>query len=47
MDTKSSYTKMLEAAVAKKKEELSAYEPYTPDEMFRFRGEDLFFVEDF
>lgn len=47
MDTKSSYTERLEAAVAKKKEELSAYEPYTPDEMFQFRGKDLFSVEDF
>lgn len=28
----SSYTEKLEAAVAKKKEELTAYEPYMPDE---------------
>ena len=47
MDTKNSYTEKLEAAVAKKKEELTAYEPYAPDEMFRFRGKDLFSVEDF
>lgn len=47
MDTKNSYTEKLEAAVAKKKEELTAYEPYTPDEMFQFRGKDLFSVEDF
>lgn len=44
MDTKNSYTEKLEAAVAKKKEELTAYEPYAPDEMFRFRGKDLFSV---
>ena len=47
MDTKNSYTEKLEATVAKKKEELTAYEPYAPDEMFRFRGKDLFSVEDF
>ena len=47
MNTKSSHTEKLEAAVAKKKEELTAYEPYAPDEMFRFRGKDLFSVEDF
>lgn len=47
MDTKSSYTERLEAAVAKKKEGLTAYEPYTPDEMFRFRGKGLFSVVDF
>lgn len=47
MNTKSSHTEKLEAAVAKKKEELTAYEPYKPDEMFRFRGKDLFSVEDF
>ena len=47
MDTKNSYTEKLEAAVAKKKEELTAYEPYAPDEMFRFCGKDLFSVEDF
>lgn len=34
MDTKSSYTEKREVAVAKKKEELTAYEPYKPDEMF-------------
>lgn len=43
----SSYTKKLEVAVAEKKKELTAYEPYTPDEMFQFRGKDLFSVEDF
>ena len=43
----SSYTEKLEAAVAKKKEELTAYERYSPDEMFRFRGKALFSVEDF
>lgn len=47
MDTKSSYTEKLEVAVAKKKEELTAYEPYKPDEMFRFKGENIFSVEDF
>lgn len=47
MNTKSSHTEKLEAAVAKKKEELTAYEPYKPDEMFRFRGENIFSVEDF
>ena len=47
MDTKSSYTEKLEVEVAKKKEELTAYEPYTPDEMFRFKGENIFSVEDF
>lgn len=47
MNTKNSYTEKLEAAVAKKKEELTAYEAYAPDEMFRFRGKDLFSVEDF
>ena len=47
MNTNSSYIERLEAAVAKKKEELTAYEPYKPDEMFRFRGKDLFSVEDF
>ena len=41
MNTKSSHTEKLEAEVAKKKEELTAYEPYKPDEMFRFRGKDL------
>lgn len=47
MDTKCSYTEKLEVEVAKKKEELTAYEPYTPDEMFRFKGENIFSVEDF
>lgn len=47
MDTKSSYTEKLEVAVGKKKEELTAYEPYKPDEMFRFKGENIFSVEDF
>lgn len=47
MDTKSSYTEKLEVTVAKKKEELTAYEPYKPDEMFRFKGENIFSVEDF
>lgn len=47
MNTNGSYIERLEAAVAKKKEKLTAYEPYKPDEMFRFRGKDLFSVEDF
>ena len=39
--------KALEVAVAQKKEELTAYHAYAPEEMFLFKGEEQFSVLDF
>ena len=39
--------KALEFDVAKRKEELTAYHSYSPEEMFRHKGQELFSVLDF
>ena len=39
--------KALEIAVAKRKEELTAYHSYSPEEMFRHKGQELFSVLEF
>lgn len=41
------YIKALEEDVAKRKEKLTSYHAYTPDEVFHHNGQGLFSVLDF
>ena len=41
------FVQALETTVAKKKEELTAYHAYSPEELFQYKGKTMFSVLDF